>query len=198
MFDYEKYINELIKIKEEEMDNYPENVDDFDEYEKPFIEKRSILNKNNKIIFKHDLKDAWQQPEDEFYILDSDKDNIVIIKHGKKYNYSISREDLESIKKLLSNSILYKNCDVVFPPVLDGTSHEIYISSGDAFREFECSNLWYWLEEEVNNDNNSIATDEDVEYTRELVNVFRKVQKILTDNNIVHNILDIEDDEEDE
>ena len=93
MFDYEKYINELIKIKEEEMDNYPENVDDFDEYEKPFIEKRNILNKNNKIIFKHDLKDAWQQPEDEFYILDSDKDNIVIIKHGKKYNYSISKDN---------------------------------------------------------------------------------------------------------
>ena len=58
--------------------------------------------------------------------------------------------------------------------------------------------MWYWLEEEVNNDNNSIATDEDVKYTRELVNVFRKVQKILTDNNIVHNILDIEDAEEDE
>ena len=196
MFDYEKYINELIRIKEEEMDNWPENVDDYDAYEKPFIEKRSILNKNNKIIFKHGLKDAWEQPKDEFYILDSDKDNIVIIKNGKKYKYSISKKDLDSIKKLLSNSILYKNCDVVFPPVLDGTSHEIFISNGDNDREFECSNLWYWLEEEVNNDNNSIATDEDVEYTKELVKIFKEIQKIIESNNIVYNILYVEDEED--
>ena len=64
--------------------------------------------------------------------------------------------------------------------------------------EIECSNLWYWLEEEVNNDNNSIATDEDVKYTKELVNVFKGIQKILFSNKIKYSILDIEDDEEDE
>ena len=140
MFDYEKYIKELSEIKEEEIDKWPDDVDKYDEYEKPFIEKRSTLNKKYKIIFKHDLKDAWQQPLDEFYVIDSDKDNIVIINHGQKITHSISKNDLEQIKELLNNSDLYKKFDIVFPPVLDGTSHEIYISNG-------------------NNDNNSIATD---------------------------------------
>ena len=39
MFDYENYVNELIKINEEEMDNWPEDVDKIDEYEKPFVEQ---------------------------------------------------------------------------------------------------------------------------------------------------------------
>lgn len=197
MFDYEKYIKELSEIKEEEIDKWPDNVDEYDEYKKPFIEKRSTLNKKYKIIFKHDLKDAWQQPLDEFYIIDSDIDNIVIINNGEKITHSISKNDLEQIKELLNNNNLFKKFDVVFPPVLDGTSHEIYISNGNNDTEIECSNLWYWLEEEVNNDNNSIATDEDVKYTKELVNFFKEVQKIIISNNIEYSILDI-DDEEDE
>lgn len=196
MFNYEEYIKELMKIKEEEIDKWPDDVDEVDEYEKPFIEKRSNLNKKHKIILKHNLKDAWEQPEDEFYILDIDKDNILIIEHGKKHSYTISKEDLESIKKMLSNNTLFKKCDVVFPPVLDGTSHEIYINNGMDDIEIECSNLWYWLEEEVNNNNNSIATDEDVEYTKELVRLFKKVQEIIITNNITYNILDIEEDDD--
>ena len=193
MFNYEDYIKELMKIKKEEIAKWPDDIDKIDEYEKPFIEKRSTLNKKHKIILKHNLKDAWEQPIDEFYIIDSDKDNILIIKHGKKYSYSIPKEDLESIKKLLSNDTLFKKRDIVIPPVLDGTSHEIYLSNGHDDIEIECLNLWYWLEKEVNNNNNLIATAADVHYTKELIKLFKTIQEIITTNNITYNILTIDD-----
>ncbi len=37
MFDYEKYINELSKIEEDEMENWSEDIENIDEYEQPFI-----------------------------------------------------------------------------------------------------------------------------------------------------------------
>ncbi len=196
MFEYEKYLKELLKIKDEEHKKWSDNIDDYDEFEKPFIEKRSILNKKYNIILKHDLNNAWQQSEAEFYIIDSDKDNIVIIKYGKKESYSISTNDINLIKEYLTNNnALFKKYDVAFPPVLDGTSHEIYISNDNNDIEIECSNLWYWMEEDVYSKYVN-ATEEERMYTKKLVELFKKIQKIITSNNIVYNILEIEEDEE--
>ena len=200
MFEYEKYIDDLAKINEEEINSYNDKIEDIDEFEKPFIEKRDLLNKKYNIIFKHELKDAWEQPEEEFYIINSDKNNILITKHGRKYNYTIAKEDIDKIINDLSkDNILFKNCDVAFPSVLDGSSHKLYICDGEKNIAIDCSNLWYWFEEEISDDfndaiHNKEETKEVIEYTRHLVEFIRKIQHILEKNSINYYILGSEEE----
>lgn len=145
----------------------------------------------NKTIFKHELLSAWEEPFTSIKILDCDKDNVVI---GKD-KYTISTDYIEKIKKLLSNSKLYEEHEILFSPVLDGTSHGILFSS-DKNKKIECSNLWYWLEEGAFDNCSEDATKEDIEYTKLVVDTINKIQNILYENNIDFCIL--YDEEEDE
>ena len=57
----------------------------------------------NKVIFKHELKDAYQIPLSSIYITDSDRDNVII--DNKKY--SIDKESIDTIKESLNDDKLY-------------------------------------------------------------------------------------------
>ncbi|MBR7042190.1 MAG: hypothetical protein IKI04_01685 [Bacilli bacterium] len=138
----------------------------------------------NKVIFKHELKDAYQIPLSSIYITDSDKDNVII----DNEKYSIDKESINTIKESLNDDKLYTDNEVLFPPVLDGTLHKILLS-GNKTKEIECFNLWYWTNEEIN----SVKEDmnkEDLEYTKSILKLIDIIQNILDDNNIDYYILD--------
>ena len=142
----------------------------------------------NNILFKHELLDAWMQPLSSITIVDSNTDNVII----NDSKFTLSQKDIERIKELLTNKKLYSEFDVVFPPVLDGTSHKIYLAGK---KEIECSNLWYWVQENVFDSNNEINNNDDKEFTAELIKFIGEIQHILDSNNIDFYILDDEDDE---
>ena len=97
---------------------------------------------------------------------------------------------------------MFNKCDVAFPPVLDGSSHKLYISNGEQDMGIECSNLWYWFEEEIKDDYESNLYDETetkevIEYTRHLINFIKEVQHILEKNSIDYYILGTEEEDSD-
>lgn len=191
MFDYKEYTKDFEKIKKEELKNWSDDIDidDFDDFSIPYIEKRSLLNKKYNIVFKHNLKDAWNVPIDEFFLINSSKDNVIIVQHKKVKYYNVAKKDIEKIIELLNkNNALFKEGDVAFPPVLDGTSHEIYISNGNEDKEISCFNLWYWLEEDVDGEY-SKATELEKKYTKNMIELIREIQLILDSNNIKYKIL---------
>lgn len=191
MFDYKEYTKDFEKIKKEELKNFSDDIDidDFDDFSIPYIEKRSLLNKKYNIVFKHNLKDAWNVPIDEFFLINSSKDNVIIVQHKKVKYYNVAKKDIEKIIELLNkNNALFKEGDVAFPPVLDGTSHEIYISNGNEDKEISCFNLWYWLEEDVDGEY-SKATELEKKYTKNMIELIREIQLILDSNNIKYKIL---------
>ena len=86
--DYDKYKEELNIIKKEEASDksVPKSFIDFYSFEKPYRDKRAKLNNKYKILFKHELCDAWQEPINKILVLDK-KENNIIITHGYFDNY---------------------------------------------------------------------------------------------------------------
>lgn len=139
----------------------------------------------NKVLFKHELKDAWMEPISSISIIDDIKYNVIINDH----KLIISSNAIEDLKKLLNNDKLYSNGHVLFPPILDGTYHEILLSN-DKSKRIKCLNLWYWNKKEISNNCRKDDKPEDIEYTQLVIDLIRNIQKILNKNNIKFYILD--------
>ncbi len=141
----------------------------------------------SKTIFKHELFDAWHFPLTSIKIIDALKDNVVI--DGEKY--TISSDEIETIKRAIDNPNLYQKHKILFPPVLDGTEHKIVLSN-EKEKKIECSNLWFWDEESAFENCEKDYKKEDIEYTKLVIETIDKIQNILYVNNIDFYILDDE------
>ena len=138
-----------------------------------------------KVLFKHELKDAYEMPISSITIIDNTTNNVII----NEKTYSIPIESINYIKEILNDEDLYSNKDVLFPPILDGTSHNIILSSNKK-KEIECFNLWYWDEEGAFDDYNK----EDIKYTKLIINLINNIQNILNKNKIKFYIITYYDD----
>ena len=79
--------------------------------------------------------------------------------------------------------------DILFPPVLDGSEHEMYFDNNDGV-EITGFNVWYWLDEkEIDNEHNDMETEEERNNTKAIIKYIKEVQKILDKNNIKYQIL---------
>lgn len=139
----------------------------------------------SKIIFKHELKDAWGIPESSITIKDDTKDNLII----DDEKFTLSNDSIEKIKELLNNKDLELKAETVVPQVLDGTMHVLYFNG----KKIECCNLWYF-ENDSDYEENEDFTENDIKYTKAIVNLINKIQKILDDNNIDFDILEGSED----
>ena len=92
----------------------------------------------NNILFKHEMCDAWGMPLHTITILDTDKDNVIT----DDDKYSLSKEDINKIKKLLDNKDLYVDEEILYAPVLDGTQHKIMLSNK---KEIDYSISFFYL-----------------------------------------------------
>lgn len=137
------------------------------------------------VIFKHEECSAFHEryqeklKKDGIEIIDSNINNVVIYKNGKEYKYSIPYNVIKRIIEITkSNDELFHKSNVDFPPVLDGSEHNIYIC--DTKREINITafNLWYFLEEKSSD-----------KHTINLINYIKKIQQILYENNIKYKIL---------
>lgn len=197
--DYDKYKEELNIIKKEETSdkNIPKNDEDIYLFEKPYIEKRAKLNNKYKILFKHELSDAWQEPINKILVLDK-KENNIIITHGYfdyYKEYTIPIEDINKFKELLMNETIYKRTEVLFPPILDGSSHQLYFSNMNDSVEIECYNIWYW---NGNDKLDKIKVDEkvsqnEIDYTKTIIKIINELQKLLDKNKIKFTIIEKND-----
>ena len=116
-----------------------------------------------KVLFKHELKDAWGLPISSITILDMDKDNVMI----DEDQYTLPMESINAIKELLKNPDLQLNNEILNAPVLDGTSHKIQLND----KEIDCFNLWYWNEEGAFDDYKH-EKKVDIEYKKIIVTIF--------------------------
>lgn len=139
----------------------------------------------SKIIFKHELKDAYGMPLGSITIKDDTKDNLII----EDEKITLSNESIEKIKELLNNKDLELNAEVVFPPVLDGTIHELFFNG----KKIECCNLWYF-KDDSDYQENEVFTKDDIKYTKAIVNLINEIQNILNNNNIDFDILEGSED----
>lgn len=137
-----------------------------------------------ELLFKYELADAWKQPISNIVIFDKIEDNVVI----NGFEFTLSIEYIEKVKRLLSNEKLYEDIEMLFPPVLDGTSHEILLSYTKT-KKINCFNLWYW--KDANSFENCREKNKDeIEYTKLIINLIDGIQKILDEKNIDFNIID--------
>lgn len=139
----------------------------------------------SKTIFKHELKDAYGMPLGSITIKDYTKDNLII----NEEKITLSNDLIEKIKELLNNKDLELNAEVVFPPVLDGTIHELFFND----KKIECCNLWYF-KDDSDYEENEVFNKEDIKYTKAIVNLIKEIQKILNNNNIDVDILEGSED----
>ncbi len=139
----------------------------------------------SKTIFKHELKDAYGMPLGSITIKDYTKDNLII----NEEKITLSNDLIEKIKELLNNKDLELNAEVVFPPVLDGTIHELFFND----KKIECCNLWYF-KYDSDYEENEVFNKEDIKYTKAIVNLIKEIQKILNNNNIDVDILEGSED----
>lgn len=155
-----------------------------------------------KILFSHELSDAWGRPINKITILDSDKENLNIV-NGYGYvsnsniKYTIPISDIEKIKVILSDDKIYAHTKFLDAPILDGTQHDLYFSDLDKSIETECHNLWFWLDEKEFDDEFVLNynTKEQIEYTKLMIDVISKIQDILNHNKINFHIIDEEEAE---
>ena len=102
-------------------------------------------------IFKYLLIYAWFNDVYEIRIYDRENDNVVIFDYDTDDEedfvnevYTVSKECIENIKKLFTDSILSLNGnDIEFPSVLDGVINKFCIR-GNRYNEFNAFNLWSW------------------------------------------------------
>lgn len=182
MFDYNKY-------KEES-----EEIYNFKSKRRIIKISNNELNRKYKIIFSHYLSDAWGMPLEEFYLIDDEQNNVVRYncETDKQYTYTVPYEDIKEYIDLLNDtSNIFKETEVIYPSVLDGMHHTIYLRSDEKNITLECSNLAYWMshqpkiyEYEKNN-----YKEENVEYTKNIIKIFKKIQQILRKNNIRYKLL---------
>lgn len=137
----------------------------------------------NNVIFKHELCDAWSMPINSIMVLDSEEDNIII----DEEKHTIPYEDIETIKESLDNPILYNKKEILSPPILDGTTHKVYLTDGSMSSKITALNLWYWLE-----DSEEEYEEDKLEYTLAIVKTICDVQEELDKNSIKFNILNDE------
>lgn len=197
--DYDKYKEELIIIKKEEASdkNFPKSFLDFYSFEKPYREKRAKLNNKYKILFKHKLCDAWLKPINKILVLDKQENNIIIT-YGYfdiYKEYTIAIDDINKFKELLMNETIYKRTEVLSPPILDGSSHQLYISNLNDSIEIDCHNIWYW-----NGDNrldniqsNEKISQNEIDYTKMIIKITNQLQSILDKNKIKFTVIESND-----
>ena len=193
---YDKYKEELNDIKKEEYEdkNFSTHFEDYSLFEKPYIEKRVKLNNKHKVLFKHELSDAWMVPINKIIVLDK-KDKNIIITYGYHDNYkeySISADDIKSFKSLLMNKKLYSDSEILFPPILDGASHQLYFSNFDDSIEKDCYNIWYWNGNDLLNKmkGDEKTPQSSIDYTKMIIKIINQLQSILDKNNIKFTIIE--------
>jgi len=122
----------------------------------------------NKVLFKHEMLSAWQEPISSITIFDAKENNVII--NGQKH---LMREKfIEELKELLSNPELYTEGEIAVAPVLDGTCHMITFA-GEKKKTIECYNLWYWDMEGFDD------CDQDSTYTKLILDLINKIQEFL-------------------
>lgn len=194
MFNYENYKKELNNISEEEIKAFYTNndVNQSDEIEKPFILKKSELNKKYNIVFKHELKSAFDEPMEEFYLINAKENNVIIFNEEKQKNYiyTLPYKDIQKIIETIdNNNTIFKKCDIAFSPILDGTQHELYICGSKKDIELSCYNLWYWLDDNAFNSEYIDAKLDEINYTKQIIKCINLIQEHLNNNKIKYKIL---------
>lgn len=198
--DYDKYKEELNIIKKEEASDksFPKSFLDFYSFEKPYRDKRAKLNNKYKILFKHELCDAWLRPINKILVLDK-KENNVIITHGYfdyYKEYTITIDDINKFKELLMNETIYKRTEVLSSPILDGSSHQLYISNLNDSIEINCYNIWYWngknILDKINADEK--ISQNEIDYTKMIIKIINQLQSILDKNKIKFTVIESNDE----
>ena len=153
------------------------------------------MKKESNAIFMHKISHSRMfNVYSEIEILDQEENNLLLKQNEKNADYyTLPKESVEEIKHELENDKLYEDIYTIDPPVLDGYSHKIFISSNNKSKEIECSNLGAWnLKDDYNYINDDFKSN--LEYTKEIVKLIYKIQDILNKNNIKYNILQLKID----
>ena len=182
-FDLDEYLERLNEIYSSESKNVEEKLYD--------------LVREYNIIFEYRLGDAWGMPDYWLFIIDKDNNNVCYYKENESVFKTISKNEIETIKKyIFNNQILFDDDKLeVCPPILDGTSDYITVSTNEKTRSFDTGNTWYWLENDVMKSDNEIG---DKEYTKAIVDLLLLIRKTLLKHDLIINY-DYEDEyEEDE
>ena len=170
-FDLDEYLERLNEIYSSESKNAEKKLND--------------LVREHNIIFEYRLGDAWGMPDYWLFIFDKESDNVFYYKEKEVVSKTISKNELDAIKTfILDNEILFDDDMLaVCPPILDGTTDYITVSTNDKTRSFECGNTWYWLENDVMNSDREVG---DKEYTKTIVDLLLLIRKILLKHDIFH------------
>lgn len=197
----EDYNYELLEVYTEKSDYLMEegNKDNIDR----FIKKEADVNKKYHVIFKYRIDNFYIDLDNEIIILDKEQDNVYIHKkHSEEYEkYSLNKEDIKLIKDKINNKALYKNdvANLITPAVLDGNDHTIKLFNNDDYAFIYGSNLEY-LCDEVYSEVKDKYEKEEIEFTKEVMDIIYMVQDILNKNNIPFDMFEagFEEIEEDE
>lgn len=127
---FEKYIKELIEVED----------------------SNSINDKYN-IVFKYELKDAWERIIKSVIVINDSKDNLYLysdILKGKKYHI-----DINKIKPILKKYVV-KLKDDELPELFinDGFINTIDFKVNDKWYNYKYYNLGYYSKEDIDSNNN--------------------------------------------
>ena len=124
-----------------------------------------------KCIFKYVLQDAWENDISEIKIYDKETRNVfcafVEDKRMFSESFTISKENLEEIKKLF-NDELFNIGEIEHPLVLDGVINKFKFKIDDKEKYIMCFNLWASKKEEFKNMPNA----------KTLYDIFNKISHI--------------------
>ena len=125
----------------------------------------------NNLIYRNKVRAAFSTSDSsQVTILNQEEKNVI----SNNHTYTIPYEDIKAIIELTKNNdLLFKDELVECPPIMDGSETTIFISDLNRSKEIYAPNLWYFEENEP-----------EKEYTKNLVNYIKEVNKVLNKNNI--------------
>jgi hypothetical protein len=138
--------------------------------------KKNYNSKYMDLIFEYNLCDAWMFPIQELSIYNRETDNVVFVNDDdidenteeEEKIITIKKDDLKSIKDILTNNnLIYKIDKIKMPDILDGSYNKFYFSNDKETNCIECYNIWYYLDNDESED------------AKVLINVFNEISNIL-------------------
>lgn len=140
-----------------------------------FIDIKEIFSENKEnVLFYYRLKDAWRCNIQNILLFNKDVDNLFYVVEENKINkVTISKEDLNKVIDIISNSRILKIKKFKEPFVFDGYINEFYFSNLENNNEIDTSNLSYYIDD-----------DNDSKESKILINVFNEIANIFQKYNI--------------
>lgn len=151
------------------------------------IEEIFSGNKEN-VLFYYSLKDAWNCSIQNILLVNKDVDNLFYVGEENEINkVTISKEDLNKVVDIISNSGILKIKKFKEPFVFDGYFNDFYFSNLEYSNEIGTSNLSYYIDD-----------DNAPKEAKLLISLFYEIASILKKYNIEFNLEELDENFEDD